>query len=82
MREIAARMREAATKVGTTSTLWDVVFDAEAILIGEVSWADRRTVERFPVTLVSRSSGLKLLGMSADICAFIAENDAQLKRKD
>ena len=44
MREIAARMREAATKVGTTSTLWDVVFDAEAILTGEVSWADRRTV--------------------------------------
>ena len=46
MREIAARMREAATKVGTTSTLWDVVFDAEAILTGEVSWADRRTIER------------------------------------
>jgi hypothetical protein len=46
MREIAARMREAATKVGTTSTLWDVVFDAEAILTGEVSWADRKTVER------------------------------------
>ena len=47
MREIAARMREAATKVGTTSTLWDVVFDAEAILTGEVSWADRKTVEAF-----------------------------------
>jgi hypothetical protein len=46
MREIAARMREAAMKVGTTSTLWDVVFDAEAILTGEVSWADRKTVER------------------------------------
>jgi len=46
MREIAARMREAATKVGTTSALWDVVFDAEAILTGEVSWADRKTVER------------------------------------
>ena len=46
MREIAARMREAATKVGTTSTLWDLVFDAEAILTGEVSWADRKTVER------------------------------------
>ena len=28
MREIAARMRDAATKVGTTSALWDVVFDA------------------------------------------------------
>ena len=46
MREIAARMREAATKVGTTSALWDVVFDAQAILTGEVSWADRKTVER------------------------------------
>ncbi len=46
MREIAARMRDAATKVGTTSALWDVVFDAEAILTGEVSWADRKTVER------------------------------------
>ena len=46
MREIAARMREAATKVGTTSALWDVVFDAEAILTGEVSWADRKMVER------------------------------------
>ena len=46
MREIAARMREVATKAGTTSTLWDVVFDAEAILTGEVSWADRKTVER------------------------------------
>jgi len=46
MREIAARMREAATKVGKTSALWDVVFDAEAILTGEVSWADRKTVER------------------------------------
>ena len=45
MREIAARMREAATKVGTMSALWDVVFDAEAILTGEVSWADRKTVE-------------------------------------
>ena len=46
MREIAARMREAATKVGTMSALWDVVFDAEAILTGEVSWADRKMVER------------------------------------
>ena len=46
MREIAARMREVATKAGTTSTLWDVVFDAEAILTGEVSWADRKSVER------------------------------------
>ena len=46
MREIAARMREAATKVGTMSALWDVVFDAEAILTGEVSWADRNTVGR------------------------------------
>ena len=46
MREIAARMREAATKVGTTSALWDVVFDAEAILTGEVSWSDRKMVER------------------------------------
>jgi len=46
MREIAARMREAATKVGTMSALWDAVFDAEAILTGEVSWADRNTVER------------------------------------
>ena len=44
-REIAARMRDAATKVGTTSTLWDVVFDAEAILTGDVR-ADRNTVER------------------------------------
>ena len=32
--------------LGTTSTLWDVVFDAEAILTGEVSWANRKTVER------------------------------------
>jgi len=46
MREIAARMREAATKVGTTSALWDVACDAEAILTCEVSWADRKTVER------------------------------------
>ena len=46
MREIAARMREAATKVGTMSALWDAVFDAEAILTGEVSWANRMTVER------------------------------------
>ena len=46
MREIAARMREAAMKVGTMSALWDVVFDAEAILTGEVSWADRKAVER------------------------------------
>ena len=46
MREIAARMREAATKVGTMSALWDVVFDAEAILAGETSWADPKTVER------------------------------------
>ena len=45
MREIAARMREAATKVGTMSTLWDVVFGAEAILTGELSWVDRDTVE-------------------------------------
>ena len=31
MRAIAARMREAAMKVGPTSTLWDVVFDNEEL---------------------------------------------------
>jgi hypothetical protein len=36
---------------------------------------------RFPVTLY-KEQWLKLLDMSADIRAFIAENEAQLKRKD
>ena len=36
---------------------------------------------RFPVTLY-KEQWLKLLDMSADIRAFIAENDAQLKTKD
>jgi hypothetical protein len=35
---------------------------------------------RFPVTLY-KEQWLKLLDMSADIRAFIAENEAQLKRK-
>ena len=36
---------------------------------------------RFPVTLY-KEQWLKLLDMSAEICALIAENEAQLKRKD
>ena len=36
---------------------------------------------RFPVTLY-KEQWLKLLDMSADIRAFIAANEAQLKRKD
>ena len=36
---------------------------------------------RFPVTLY-KEQWLKLLDMSAEICAFIAANEAQLKKKD
>jgi len=36
---------------------------------------------RFPVTLY-KEQWLKLLDMSAEIRAFIAENEAHLKRKD
>jgi hypothetical protein len=36
---------------------------------------------RFPVTLY-KEQWLKLLDMSAEIRAFIAENEAQLKRKE
>jgi hypothetical protein len=36
---------------------------------------------RFPVTLY-REQWLKLLDMSAEIRAFIAENEGQLKKKD
>ena len=36
---------------------------------------------RFPVTLY-KEQWVKLLDMSAEIRAFIAENEAQLKRKD
>jgi hypothetical protein len=36
---------------------------------------------RFPVTLY-KEQWLKLLDMSADICAFIAANEAQLKTKE
>jgi len=36
---------------------------------------------RFPVTLY-KEQWLKLLDMSADICAFIAANESQLKTKD
>ena len=61
MREIAARMREAATKVGTISALWDVVFDAEAILTGEVSWADRKTVERSLEAWTGTGAGIRWL---------------------
>jgi hypothetical protein len=38
-------------------------------------------MERFPVTLY-KEQWLKLLDMSADIRAFIAANEAQLKKKD
>ena len=36
---------------------------------------------RFPVTLY-KEQWLKLLDMSAEICAFIAANETQLKKKD
>jgi hypothetical protein len=38
-------------------------------------------MERFPVTLF-KEQWLKLVDMSADIRAFIAANEAQLKKKD
>jgi hypothetical protein len=67
------RKENAALKKGTSSGIRMKVSEKGAVSIYGMG--------RFPVTLY-KEQWLKLLDMSADIRAFIAANEAQLKRKD
>ena len=67
------RNENAALKKGASSGLRMKVSEKGAVSIYGMG--------RFPVTLY-KEQWLKLLGMSDEIRAFIAANDAQLKAKD
>jgi hypothetical protein len=67
------RRENAALKKGATSSVRMKVSEKGAVSIYGMG--------RFPVTLY-KEQWLKLLDMSADIRAFIAANDAQLKAKE
>ena len=67
------RKENAALKKGASSSIRMKVSEKGAVSIYGMG--------RFPVTLY-REQWLKLLDMSAEIRAFIAANEAQLKRKD
>ena len=67
------RNENAALKKGASSSLRLKVSEKGAVSIYGMG--------RFPVTLY-KEQWLKLLDMSAEIRAFIAANDAQLKAKD
>jgi hypothetical protein len=67
------RNENAALKKGASSSLRLKVSEKGALSIYGMG--------RFPVTLY-KEQWLKLLGMSDEIRAFIAANDAQLKAKD
>ena len=67
------RKENAALKKGAASGLRMKVSEKGAVSIYGMG--------RFPVTLY-KEQWLKLLDMSADIRAFIAANDEQLKKKD
>jgi hypothetical protein len=64
------RKENEALKKGASSGIRMKVSEKGAVSLG-----------RFPVTLY-KEQWLKLLDMSAEIRAFIAANEAQLKRKD
>jgi hypothetical protein len=67
------RNENAALKKGASSSLRLKVSEKGALSVYGMG--------RFPVTLY-KEQWLKLLGMSDEIRAFIAANDAQLKAKD
>jgi hypothetical protein len=67
------RKENEALKKGTSSGVRMKVSEKGAVSIYGMG--------RFPVTLY-KEQWLRLLDMSADIRAFIAANEAQLKRKD
>ena len=67
------RNENAALKKGASSSLRLKVSEKGALSVYGMG--------RFPVTLY-KEQWLKLLDMSADIRAFIAANDAQLKDRD
>ena len=67
------RHENAALKKGATSSVRMKVSEKGAVSIYGMG--------RFPVTLY-KEQWLKLLDMSADIGAFIAANEAQLKSKE
>jgi hypothetical protein len=67
------RNENAALKKGASSSLRLKVSEKGALSVYGMG--------RFPVTLY-KEQWLKLLDMSAEIRAFIAANDAQLKAKD
>ena len=67
------RKENEALKKGASSTIRMKVSEKGALSIYGMG--------RFPVTLY-KEQWLKLLDMSAEICGFIAANEAQLKKKD
>ena len=67
------RNENAALKKGASSSLRLKVSEKGALSVYGMG--------RFPVTLY-KEQWLKLLDMAAEICAFIAANEGQLKAKD